>query len=113
MSKLSRVYVASIDTGVMTSAGDYPSGGSGVYLPANARVLRATLTETTTIAGLTNIKLVTGSTDLTGTLGLSDIDAHEPLTLTSYVGAGELKLTTTGTASGGSRANIHVEYVLE
>ena len=115
MSKLSRVHVASIDTGVMTSAGDYPSTASGVFLPANARVLRATLTETTALAGLTNLKLVSGSTDLTGTLATGDIDAsgNEVMALTSFVGAGELKVTTVGVASGGSRAKIHVEYILE
>ena len=112
MSKLSQVYVASFDTGVITAAGTYPAS-SGVFLPANARVLRATLTESVTIAGLTNVKLQTGSTDLMSALALANIDAHEPLTLTTYVGAGELSILTTGTGSGGSRAKIHVEYVLE
>tara|TARA_R100000700_G_scaffold40747_2_gene57456 strand:- start:831 stop:1187 length:357 start_codon:yes stop_codon:yes gene_type:complete len=115
MSKLSNVKTASFDTGVMTSAGDYPSGGSGVYLPAGALVLRAHLSEITTLAGGTNVKLVSGSTDLMGTLATGSIDDYNALTLTAnkLSAGGELKLTTTGTYSGGSRAILHVEYVTE
>ena len=115
MSKLSNVKVASFDTGVITSAGDYPSGGSGVYLPAGALVLRAHLSELAALTSGTNVKLVSGSTDLTGTVATADIADYNALTLTAnkLSAGGELKLTTTGTYASGSRAVLHVEYVTE
>jgi|TARA_R100000084_G_C4593300_1_gene119546 hypothetical protein len=115
MSKLSNVKVASFDTGVMTSAGDYPSGGSGVYLPAGALVLRAHLSELTALASGTNVRLVAGSTNLMNVLATADIEDYNALTLTAnkLSAGGELKLTTTGTYASGSRAVLHVEYVTE
>ena len=113
--KLSNVKVASFDTGVMTSAGDYPSGGSGVYLPAGALVLRAHLSELTALASGTNVRLVAGSTNLMNVLATADIEDYNALTLTAnkLSAGGELKLTTTGTYASGSRAVLHVEYVTE
>ena len=115
MAKLGRVHVASFDTGIITSAGDYPAAADRITLPAGAVILRATLVEKTTIAGLTNVQLKAGSSALMSVLALSDIDAYEPLTLTGnqVLGApAALVLTTTGTASGDSQALVHVEYIM-
>ena len=115
MAKLGKVHVASFDTGIMTAASDYPAAADRISLPAGAVILRATLVEKTTIAGLTNVKLKAGSDDLMSVLALADIDAYEPLVLTGnqVLGASaNLKLTTTGTGSGNSQALIHVEYIM-
>tara|TARA_R100001443_G_C3344304_1_gene175212 strand:+ start:833 stop:1189 length:357 start_codon:yes stop_codon:yes gene_type:complete len=115
MSKLSNVKSVSFRTGVMTSAGDYPSAGSDVVLPAGALVLRAHLSEMTALAGGTNVRLYCGATALMGTLATGSIADYNALTLTAnkITTPGALKLTTTGTYSGGSDAIIHVEYVTE
>ena len=115
MSKLNKVYTASFDSGVITSAGDYPSGGSGVSLPAGALVLRAHLSELVTLASGTNVKLVCGATDLMSALATGSIADYNALTLTAnkMAAGGELKLTTTGTYDSGSRAMLHEEYVIE
>ena len=115
MSKLSNVKTASFRTGVITGAAAYPTGGSGVFLPQGALVLRAHLSEITTLAGGTNVRLSSGTTNLMDVLALSGIADYNALTLTAnkLAAAGELKLTTTGTFSGGSDAVLHVEYVTE
>ena len=113
MAKLTKVHVASFDTGAITSAADYPVAADRITLPAGAVILRATLVEKVTIASLTNVQLKAGSSALMSTLGLSDIDAYEPLTLTGnqVLGApAALVLTTTGTGTG--RALVHVEYIM-
>jgi len=114
MSKLGKVYTASFQTGDITDAGDYPSGGSGVFLPEGALVVNAYISEQTALDGGTNVKIVSGSTDLMGVLATASIADFNDVTLTAnkITAPGELKLTTTGTYTAGA-ATIHVVYLME
>ena len=114
MSKLGKVYTASFQTGDITAAGDYPSGGSGVFLPEGALVVNAYISEQTALSGGTNVKIVSGSTDLMGVLATASITDFNDVTLTAnkITAPGELKLTTTGTYSAGA-ATVHVLYLME
>jgi len=114
MSKLGKVYTASFQTGAITDAGDYPSGGSGVFLPEGALVVKAYISEQTALSGGTNVKIVSGSTDLMGVLATASIADFNDVTLTAnkITAPGELKLTTTGTYSAGA-ATVHVLYLME
>ena len=114
MSKLGKVYTASFQTGAITDAGDYPSGGSGVFLPEGALVVKAYISEQTALSGGTNVKIVSGSTDLMGVLATASIADFNDVTLTAnkITAPGELKLTTTGTYTAGA-ATIHVVYLME
>ena len=113
MSKLGKVYTASFQTGDITAAGDYPSGGSGVFLPEGALVVNAYISEQTALSGGTNVKIVSGSTDLMGVLATGSIADFNDVTLTAnkITSSGELKLTTTGTYTGA--ATVHVLYLME
>jgi hypothetical protein len=113
MSKLGKVYTASFQTGALGAAGDYPSGGSGVFLPEGALVVKAYISEQTALASGTNVKIVCGSTDLMGVLATASIEDFNDVTLTAnkITAAGELKLTTTGTYTGA--ATVHVLYLME
>lgn len=114
MSKLGKVYTASFKTGDVTGAGDYPSGGSSVFLPEGALVVKAYISEQTALAGGTNVKIVSGSTDLMSALATGSIADFNDVTLTAnkMTAAGELKLTTTGTYTAGA-ATVHVVYLME
>ena len=115
MSKLSNVKSVSFRTGVMTGAAAYPTGGSGVFLPQGALVLRAHLSEMAALAGGTNVRLSCGSTNLMNVLATGAIADYNAITLTAnkIAAPGALKIVSTGTYSGGSDAIVHVEYVTE
>ena len=112
MGALNKLNVASFAVTDVDDAGDYPSGGSGVFIPAGAFVTGVFLEETENFASGTNIKIAAGATDLTGTVNTGDV-ATGSITVTGFkVNApGELKMVTTGDHGGAGGARIHVTYV--
>lgn len=111
MGLLNKIHVASFTVTDVDDAGDYPTGGSGVKLPAGAFVTGVFLEETENFANGTNIKIAAGSTDLTGVVATAAV-ATGSITVTGFKinAPSELKLVSTGDHAGAGGAIVHVSY---